>query len=272
MKVSIVTAHFDSHEIARRQILHYNMMNLDDDVEVIFVDDGSEPPLCLADIEKNFKFYLYHTHDKRPWTQPAARNYGVKMAEGDYVICADLDHIIMPDVISVAKNAKAHVIRFKRYAGVLLDDGTFTQDYDELRRWGLCERYFKPGRNLKLPPHGNSYIFKRQLYDDIGGVDERYVGTGKYPNREEVPLKRKLKRLVEKNAIDIIDDDTKPIIYMIPNGKYCGNGTDRDYNPFGFFHTLSRERNIGRLTNKQKRKMRAAAREKRSISNNTSPK
>jgi predicted glycosyltransferase involved in capsule biosynthesis len=270
MKVSIITAHFNSPEIARRQILHYNKLYLPEDVEVIFIDDGSDPSkdpkTVISDIEKNFKFYLYYTGDTRPWTQPAARNYGARLAEGDYLICTDLDHIISREVIEVARNTHAHVVRFKREVGVLDENGDFTQDADVLLQWGLLEKHLRDRNGkpkLKIGPHGNSYIFKRQLYLDLGGVDERYVGTGKYPNREEVPLKQKLKRLVDRHAIDIIDDDTKPTIYMFPNGRYCGS---KNYNPFGLFHNLSRKRNIGRLTNKQRHKLH---REKRSVNNNS---
>ena len=248
MKVSIVTAHYNSPEIARRQVLHYNQMDMTD-CEVIFIDDGSDEDRnisSLSDIDVDFNFYVYETHDKAPWTQPKARNYGVGLAEGDYVICADIDHIIVQETLEVAKNPIGDVIRFRRQAAILDENGNFVQDYKILKQWGLLNRYFR--RDLRLPPHGNSYVFKRDLFLSLGGVDERYCGTGRYPNREEIRLKRKLKELGD--SVTIIDDDRRPWIYMMPNGKYCG---DRDYNPFGYFHNLSRERNIGRLTNKQKR-------------------
>jgi glycosyltransferase involved in cell wall biosynthesis len=163
MKVSIVTAVLDSYEIARRQILHYNKLNLSDDIEVIFIDDGSYPPLDFSDIEKNFKFYLYATNDKRPWTQPAARNYGASLAEGDYLILTDIDHIISPEIIDVATVCanrmfpKYDVIRFKREVAVIDENGDFTQDMDILRAYGYKRK------RLKVGPHGNSYIFRRVL-------------------------------------------------------------------------------------------------------------
>jgi len=240
MKVSIINAVLNSPEIVRRQVLHYNSMNLPPFVELIIVDDGSKPPLSI-NVKPNFQLRQFFTYDYRPWTQPRARNIGAKHAEGDYIICTDIDHIISREVIDIACNATADVIRFKRQLGVLNGNGEFTQSWDILKSWG-CTR-----GKLGIAPHGNSYIFKRSLYLELEGVDERYVGTGKYPNREEVPLKRKLKALEDK--ITIIDDSSKPTIYMFPNGKYCG---DKDANPFGFFHSLPRARNIGRKTNKQK--------------------
>jgi len=242
MKVSIVNAILDSYEVARRQILHYNKIDLPEDVEVIFIDDGSEPPLNFDDIDKNFNFSLYATNDKRPWTQPAARNFGAKHASGEYCIFTDIDHILSREAIEVARHATADVIRFKRQAGVLDEMGHFTQDWNVLKKYGYNRD------KLRMPPHGNSYIFRKTLFLELGGVDTRFVGTGKYPNREEVPLKQKLKKLMGSGKITIIDDSTKPVIYMIPNGQYCG---DKDFNPFGLFHNLTRSIRVSRQRQKE---------------------
>jgi glycosyltransferase involved in cell wall biosynthesis len=256
MKVSIVNAILDSPEIARRHILHYNKMNLPDDVEVIFVDDGSNPPLDLSMVEKNFCFLKFATNDFRMWTQPSARNFGAKRAEGEYLILTDIDHIISREVIEIARNPKYDVIRFKREAGVLDENGDFTQDIEVLKSWGLIDRYIR--RDLQLPPHGNSSIIRKDLYLDLGGVSERYCGTGVYPNREEIPLKQKLHPLRDAGEITILEDFTKPTLYMMPNGKYCGH---KDYNPFGFFHSTSR------LNNKDKMRARKLGAVGRTASN-----
>ncbi len=233
MKVSIVHAVLESHEIVRRQLLHYNMLNLPDEVEVVIVDDGSDVPIKFVtdSVKPNFKLSIYETNDKRPWTQPAARNLGAKMARGNYCVFTDIDHIITNKVVEEAMNPRADVIRFKREVAILDGEGRFVQDIAVLKEWGFDRDGFK------IAPHGNSYIFRRQLFFDLGGVDTTYVGTGKYPNREEVPLKKKLKALVERGEATLIDDDTRPTIYMMPNGHYCGN---KDYNPFGLFHKLTR--------------------------------
>ena len=223
MKVSIVQAVLNSPEILRRQMLHYEKMNLPDDVEVIIVDDGSDPPLEQATCA---------TNDFRDWTQPAARNFGAKRARGDFCIFTDIDHIISREVIEIARNCPADVVRFRREAGVLDENGDFTQDWDVLQEWG-----FKRG-GLRVAPHSNSFIVRTGLYLGLGGVSERHVGSGIHPNREEVPFKGKLKRLEKSGKIEIWQDRTKPLIYMMPNGRYCG---DKDSNPFGFFHDLKRK-------------------------------
>ena len=78
MNVSYIIPVLNSHEIVRRQILWWNRMNLPDDVEIIIVDDGSDPPL-EADTEVA---RIYRTHDTRPWTWALARNTGARIAKG----------------------------------------------------------------------------------------------------------------------------------------------------------------------------------------------
>lgn len=45
IKLSIIIPVLNSHEIVRRQIKHFKRMDLPDDVELIIVDDGSDPPV-----------------------------------------------------------------------------------------------------------------------------------------------------------------------------------------------------------------------------------
>ena len=45
MKLSIVVAVLDSHAIVRRQYYYFQRMGLPESVELILVDDGSNPPL-----------------------------------------------------------------------------------------------------------------------------------------------------------------------------------------------------------------------------------
>ena len=238
MKVSIVTAILNSQEIVRRQMLHYKKMDLPDDVEIIFIDDGSIPPLNFVMADELFgdpglkNFRHYATNNFVEWTQPAARNFGCKKAIGEYLLCTDIDHIFTRKLIEFVRNTDCDVVRFRRQAGVLDEYGNFTQDMDVLKAYGLMDR-----KSLQFTAHGNSFAIKRELYFRLGGVSEKYVGTGKHPNREEVHLKKKLNRLAARGEIKIMGSRRRPIIYMFPNGRFCG---DLNYNPFGLFHNLKR--------------------------------
>ena len=239
IRLSIVTAVLDSPEIVRRQLLHYNKMNLPDNVEVVYVDDGSEPPLTQK-VDTNFKFKILYTNDNRYWTQPAARNFGVKNSDGDYVLCIDVDHIVPKKTIDLILTTDYDIVRFRRQVGILDKHGRFNQDMSVMRKWGLS-----PERGIKLPAHSNSFSMRRGLYLALGGVSEKHVGTGKYPNREELELKKAIVQLGE--SVKILQDKTKPMIYMFPNGQYCG---DKDYNPFGFFHDSTRSIRVSRRRQK----------------------
>lgn len=234
MKLSIVISILNSHEVVRRQMLYLKKMNLADDIEIIFVDDGSNPP--LTDIYGLKNLTIYYTNDKRPWTQPIARNTGVKIAKADYVCCTDIDHILSEHLIETSCNSTTDVIRFKREFGILDEEGIFTQNKEILKLYGLPENRIKT-RGLKISPHSNSYTIRKSLFLKLGGSREDRIMN--YPNRDETPLKAKLKYLWKRGKITI--DEYRPTIYMFPVGHFCG---DINYNPFNLFHTLNRGSHI----------------------------
>ncbi len=240
MKLSIVIAVLDSHEVVRRQMLHFARMPLPDGVELVLVDDGSEPPLSvgMSRVQDAPKCYrIVRHHHPAAWTQPAARNYGVNCATGEWVLCTDIDHIISKELIETVLKAEYDVIRFKREVAILSVDGEIVQTWEDVKRYGFAG---KPGRRrgFRVSPHTNSFAMRRELYEKLGGVSEKKVGSGRYPNREEMPLKRAYKQLAKQGEITLIPDDERPVLYLIPNGRFCG---DPDYNPFGLFHNLSRK-------------------------------
>lgn len=221
VKLSIVIAVLDSHEIVRRQLLHFHRIGLPDDVEIILVDDGSDPPL-----EGRLTNLVIHpTGNTREWSQGIARNIGVSHAKGDYLICTDIDHIVSRELIDMVRQTDYDIIRFKREAGILDEQGQFTQNMDELKRYGYIKKH------LRMSAHGNSYAIKKELFIRFGGSQQKAF----YPNRDEQKIKRWTHKLADE--LRVLNDKNRPTIYMIPNGRFCG---DRDYNPFGLFHNLRR--------------------------------
>jgi len=230
VRLSIIIACLNSHEIVRRQILHWKKQDFPDDVEIILMDDGSDPPLKNEIALKNFT--IYPTNDTRPWTQPIARNKGAKLAKGEYFLFTDIDHILTRELIEVARNTTYDNHRFRREVGLLDAEGNFSQDYGMLKLWGIPqERLDRKGTRMR--PHGNSFVIRASLYREVGGFREDLAMS--YPQREDASMKRQLHRM--GHPYTKAPDDERPCIYMIPNGFYCG---DKDYNPFGMFHNLSR--------------------------------
>ena len=231
--ISIIIPVLNSHEILRRQLLHFDKIGIPEDVEVIILDDGSNPPI---EVEPHPRLTLIRTNDFRPWTWPVARNTGAKLAKGDYLLMVDLDHIITREIIDQVRAFKGDHIRFNREFAILDENGDFTQDLETLRTYGLSK-----DRDVHLNPHRNQFAIHKDLYWKMGGFREDRIGKP-YPQREDGDFSKLWDKLYAKGEIkdfdDLVDFDKRTTLYMFPNGKYCG---DVDANPFNLFHTLSRK-------------------------------
>ena len=239
MKVSIIIPILNSHEIVRRQVLHFEKIGIPDDTEIILIDDGSTPPI---EINTTLPIILHKTNDFREWTWPVARNVGAKLAKGEYFIMVDLDHIVTREFIDIVRNFTGDHVRINREFAVLDENGDLTQDRDVLEKYGLPKN--KP---LQFNPHRNQFAIHRDLYFKMGGFREDRIGLP-YPQREDGDFARQWRLLYEAGEIrdydDLVGYDKRPILYMFPNGKYCG---DVDFNPQGLFHTLTRKTKANRF-------------------------
>lgn len=247
MKVSIIIPILNSHEVVRRQVLHFEKMCLPDNVELIMVDDGSDPPIEINTTIKNFT--LLKTNDFRDWTWPLARNAGAKIAKGDYFIMADLDHIVSREFIDTTLNFTGDHIRINREFAILDDNGNLVQDSDTLQEYGLPAERIKE-KGFKMPPHRNQFAIHKDLYWKLGGFREDRIGKP-YPQREDGDFAKKWRELYQQGEIrdfdDVVGYEHRPVLYMFPNGKYCG---DVDHNPFGLFHKLTRKTHKNRFYKK----------------------
>jgi hypothetical protein len=212
-------------------------MPLPDDTEWIVSDDKSDPPIEQYDFPR---MTVVQHKLKGIWTQPAARNYGAKHATGDMLLCTDIDHIVTKELIDFARSTEYDFVKLQREVAILDENGKFVQTPEAVFEYGFEKRRYRKG-GFHIAPHTNSFIVKRKLYLELGGVSERRVKLGRHPNREEIPLRRRIFALKNEGKIRILDetsDEPRPMIYMIPNGQYCGH---KDYNPFGLFHSLPRK-------------------------------
>lgn len=236
IKLSIVIAVFQSYEAVRRQILYFAKMNLPDDIEFIFVDDGSEPPIKFPlNVLKNLT--VVETHDPRPWTQGIARNRGCEVAQGEYVLCTDIDHILSVEAIHACYEYKGSKMIFPRFLAVLDENGNLTQEKEIMFEYGLDPARLESKRGLYASYHGNTYCMPRKLFWDLGGNDERHCQYGKHAAEkkgEDSVMNTRWNHWAVKNGIT--KPDVGPQIYMFTNGRYHKDGNP---NPKGIFHKLS---------------------------------
>lgn len=226
----------NSHEIVRRQILHFKKMNLPDDIEIIFMDDGSNPPLSFPDCGlKNFN--IYPTNEKRPWTGCLARNKGAKVAHGTYLLMTDIDHILTRPLIDAVYSFEGDRMGFPRFFAILDEEGNFTQDLDTLFEFGLSrQRVYRKG-GLDAGYHGNSFAIRKVLFDEMGGYSER-VAVRPWHEGSDRHFNRSWRKYA---TIGNWKEEDGPPIYTFPVGRFCGDETDLNYNPFWLFHNLKRE-------------------------------
>ena len=231
MKLSIITPVYNSHEILRRQILHYERMNLPDDVEIIFVDDGSDPPLSFCNMLKNFR--IISTHDTRPWTEHLARNKGVASAKGRYVAIIDIDYILPLKTICEMISFKGDRLEFVRRFGMLDEQGYLKSDKESLISFQIRRRW---KHRDSIPGHRSQFMMKKSLFQKLGGYREDLYGVT-HPGGGGAGQRFWYKWLKEVRKGRAVLHDKKLDIFFYPTGKYVKDHND---NPLGLFHNLKR--------------------------------
>jgi len=227
MKISIVITVLESYMIVKRQIKHFKSLDLPDNIEIIFIDDGSDPPISFPNHRlKNFN--IYPTGDKRPWSQACARNLGAKIAEGEFLLMTDIDHILTREAIEAVENFDGDKMRFSRAYGVLDRNGKINQKPKTLFRYGLSRQHYK--RNgLSTIRHTNTFAMRRTIYFEIGGYPERFCNRPKGGNKGDRSFYNQYKK-------HFLDGKCKPEVVGPQILTYPGLPLD----PLGVFHNLKR--------------------------------
>lgn len=169
MRLSLIVSVLDSHEVVRRQLLHFGRI-LQPDCELILIDDGSECPLqtvCDA-VVKPYAFRLHATKDTRPWTQPRGRNIGAALARAPKLLFFDIDHIVTDDVIQHGLTYEGDKMHWQRRPALLDEHGNLVTDREILVQHGMIDD--------SPSVHGNSFVIRRELFELLGGYDERFCG------------------------------------------------------------------------------------------------
>lgn len=239
VKLSVIIAVLNSHQVVIRQIRSWKKMRLPKSVEFIIVDDGSDPPLSFENSGLRNLRILY-TNDKRPWTQGLARNLGAEKAHGKYFLFTDIDHILTREAIMDALSFEGDKMVFPRFFGILDKKGNIIHDKESMLEFGLAPERLTGRRGLFCGYHGNTYSIRRDIFRTIGGYNPAYCTQGFHMGGSTMSEERKFNitfsKLVSRGYAEGAEIGSR--IYHFPVSKFR---TDGDNNPQGLFHSLSLE-------------------------------
>jgi glycosyltransferase involved in cell wall biosynthesis len=151
-ELSIVYPYYNNEACLSRQLELWASLppGLARRVEYVLVDDGSPRPAAVArDFPGNLT--LVRIREDKRWNQHGARNLGLKLAEGEWVLATDIDHILDADGVRELLSMQRDP-RTVYFFGRLREDGS--------------------PRNS----HPNSFLVEKRAFWEIGGYDEDFCG------------------------------------------------------------------------------------------------
>ncbi len=146
-------------------------------VEVIVVDDGSTDDTASIVQKYPRVKYLYQEHKGQP-TPARAKNNGIRLSEGKYIVCLDADDKLLPnylkECVAVAKTDPSiglvwtGAVLFGNHLERLQSKVYFPQVKNPHTRFSF---YATPGGPI------GAALMPRKVFDDVGFYDEELVSV-----------------------------------------------------------------------------------------------
>lgn len=152
--VTMVSAYFNNRGMLLKQLAAFRALPPPYALrfEFIVVDDCSDLPDVPVPADLPFTYERYRLTEKVRWNQDACRNLGVSKATHDWLLLTDMDHMPLGDAVKFMFDEMASPKTAYRFSRKTLPD---------------CSDY---------KPHPNTWFIHKDLYEKVGGYDERLAG------------------------------------------------------------------------------------------------
>lgn len=166
-ELTLILPYYDQPSMLLRQAEEWE--TYPNAVRVLVVDDGSPQFPASAVLPPSTRAEVVRIGVDIPWNRNGARNLGAFLAETDWIIHADIDHI-MPGstAMRLIGSRSFDPAAWYRFARMRVGKADETRQKDDLP--DDCE--LGP-----VKPHIDSFLCTRELYWKSGGYDEDFSGS-----------------------------------------------------------------------------------------------
>jgi glycosyltransferase involved in cell wall biosynthesis len=179
---------------------------------------------------------LYIVLQHRRWDWLAKRNLGVKKARTDWVLLTDIDHVLPAETLRALLSGQTLTGQLeasdshKRYIGTangLIDPNYI---YRFRRRDARHPWPWTLSKLAQYQEHPNSWLMTRQMFDQMGGYDERFSGYYGSDSEFRERCKGVPKNAATSPAKGVIMLDLPLVRY--PREVICDASTDHENEEF----------------------------------------
>ncbi len=169
-KISVVITAYNNHPLTVVHVRECQNSTLLPD-EIIVVNDHGTPDLkeMIEKLEMKTKVIYAYIVEDIPWNYTGARNLGVWLSSGDYIVSEDNDNIpsrkLYEDMYKFLKENPDHDSVLAGFRPKISLEDALTKPMEEWQSQG------------RRAPHDDSFMIRRDAYLRMKGYDEQFAGA-----------------------------------------------------------------------------------------------